>query len=98
MLALFSLRRYRLDPASTLVDAVAKLSQLTRLSGLCAFRVSVPLSSVATLPRSLSQHADVAVNKILIGNKCDMDEDREVRRDVRRDVICLCVCGFTHVA
>lgn len=24
------------------------------------------------------QHADVAVNKILIGNKCDMDEDREV--------------------
>lgn len=27
-----------------------------------------------------AQHADVAVNKILIGNKCDMDEDREVRK------------------
>ena len=27
-----------------------------------------------------AQHADVAVNKILIGNKCDMDEDREVTR------------------
>lgn len=29
---------------------------------------------------SCVQHADVAVNKILIGNKCDMDEDREVSR------------------
>lgn len=29
--------------------------------------------------RAFTQHADVAVNKILIGNKCDMDEDREVR-------------------
>ena len=42
--------------------------------------------AVHSLPRSLarSQHADVAVNKILIGNKCDMDEDREVREVKKR--------------
>ncbi|CAM9501247.1 unnamed protein product [Scytosiphon promiscuus] len=36
-------------------------------------------NSIRNWVAQIQQHADVAVNKILIGNKCDMDEDREVR-------------------
>ncbi|CAN0301070.1 unnamed protein product [Ectocarpus sp. 12 AP-2014] len=38
-------------------------------------------NSIRNWVAQIQQHADVAVNKILIGNKCDMDEDREVSRE-----------------
>lgn len=52
-------------------------AQLQRLRLVRSFPLPCRYSAIA-----LPQHADVAVNKILIGNKCDMDEDREVRPDV----------------
>ncbi|CAM9135712.1 unnamed protein product [Ascophyllum nodosum] len=38
-------------------------------------------NSIRNWVAQIQQHADVAVNKILIGNKCDMDEDREVSKE-----------------
>jgi Ras-related protein Rab-8A len=37
-----------------------------------------PDSAICRVPSPPPQHADVHVNKILIGNKCDMDGEREV--------------------
>eukprot|EP00752_Nemacystus_decipiens_P001864 g1796.t1 len=38
-------------------------------------------NSIRNWVAQIQQHADVAVNKILIGNKCDMEEDREVSKE-----------------
>jgi Ras-related protein Rab-8A len=36
--------------------------------------------------RSLEQHAPREVSKVLVGNKCDLEDDREVTEDMGRDL------------
>ena len=36
--------------------------------------------------RSLEQHAPREISKVLVGNKCDLDSEREVSEDMGRDL------------
>jgi Ras-related protein Rab-8A len=52
---------------------------------------SVSFSNINNWMSQIHQHADLHVNKILIGNKCDMDEERRVSTEEGRLLAEKCV-------
>lgn len=42
--------------------------------------------NIRTWMRSLEQHAPREISKVLVGNKCDLDSEREVSEDMGRDL------------
>ena len=54
---------------------------------------AVSFSNINNWMSQIHQHADLHVNKILIGNKCDMDEERKVSTEEGRGLAEKCVRG-----
>ncbi|ELR15604.1 Ras subfamily protein [Acanthamoeba castellanii str. Neff] len=48
--------------------------------------VAIVYDTTSKKMRSLEQHAPREISKVLVGNKCDLDSEREVSEDMGRDL------------